>query len=150
VNLFYVWLSEKNAINYCDAINGLKLEGESWVSAKIIPENVHYSLNYFSLSNFDTLILGLDDRAVQRVLREIDSQELVKALKGGKEPVKEKVFSNMSERAAKMLKDDMECRMWSASITDVRESQEKIIAIIRHLEEVGDIIIPSSKGATIA
>ena len=141
--------NEANAITYCNAINRLKLEGESWVFAKIIPENAHYSLNYFFPSTFDSIILELDDKAVQKVLREIDSQELVKALRGEEEPVKEKVFSNMSERAAKMLKEDMEC-MGPVSITDVKESQEKIIAIIRYLEQVGEIIIPSSKGETIA
>jgi flagellar motor switch protein FliG len=139
---------ETNARTYCDTINKLTLKGESWVFARIISENAPCFLNSLFPLKFD-MILELDNMAIQKVLREVDSQELVKALKGEKEPVKEKIFSNMSERAAQMLKDDMEY-MGPIGINDVMESQEKILAIIFHLGDCGEIVIPYSKGDTIA
>jgi flagellar motor switch protein FliG len=130
--------NESNAETYCDALNKLKLEGESWVFAKIISENVPYSLDSFFSLKFD-IILNLDDRALQKVLREVDYQELAKALEGEKESVKEKIFRNMSERAALMLKEDMEF-MGPVGIRDAKKSQEKIMALIRHLEQTGEIV----------
>jgi flagellar motor switch protein FliG len=139
---------EANARTYCNTMNKLTLEGESWVFARIISENAPYSLDSFFSLKFD-IILELNDRAIQKVLREVDSQEIAKALKGEKEPVKEKIFSNMSERAARMIKEDMEY-LGPVGINDVMEAQEKIIRIIHHLEHTGEIYIPRSKGDTIA
>ena len=92
---------------YCDTVNNLKLEGVSWVYAKAISENSQYSLEDFRPLTFD-LILCLDDRAIQRVLRETDSQELAKALRGADQKITDRIFGNMSRRAAAMLKEDME------------------------------------------
>jgi hypothetical protein len=143
------YYSESNAEKYCNTLNKLKLEGESWVLAKVVSENALYSLNTFCPVKFD-IILELHDRSLQRVLREIDSLELARALKGEKETVMEKVFRNMSPRAALILKEDMEL-MGSRpiGIMDVRKSQERIVQIIRHLEQTGEIIIPASKGETV-
>jgi len=85
-------------------------------------------------------IVMLDDRAVQNVLRETDSSDLAKALKGADAKVQGKIFRNMSQRAAAMLKEDMEY-MGPVRLKDVEESQNKIISIIRHLEETGEIIV---------
>jgi flagellar motor switch protein FliG len=85
-------------------------------------------------------IILLDDRAIQKVLREVDSQELAKALKGIDSEVQEKIFRNMSSRAAGMLKEDMEY-MGPVRRVDVEESQWKIVSIIRHLEETGEIVV---------
>jgi flagellar motor switch protein FliG len=91
--------------------------------------------------------MRLDNLAVQRVLREVDSYELIKSLKDQNETVMEKIFANMSKRASRMLKDDMEV-MKPIMINDIKESQEKILMIIQYLEEVGEIIIPYCKGET--
>jgi len=88
---------------------------------------------------FEDIIL-LDNRAIQRVLREIDTKDLSLALKGSNDDVKDTVFMNMSERAQTMLKDDMEY-MGPVRAKDVQESQTKIVSIIRKLEESGEIII---------
>jgi len=85
-------------------------------------------------------IVMLDDRAIQKLMREVDSQELAKALKGVDFEVQDKIFINMSKRAAGMLKEDMEY-MGPVRIKDIEEAQSKIIAICKHLEDTGEIII---------
>jgi hypothetical protein len=144
---YYSPSDESNAKTYCGTINGLKLEGESWVFAKIVSENTQYALDAFLPVKFD-IILNLDDRAIQKILREVDSQELAKALKERNEMVQEKIFKNMSKRAVQMLKEDMDL-MGPVRITDVKETQEKIVSIICHLEQTGEIIVPFIKGETI-
>ena len=133
------YTDSSDAKTYCDAINSMELKENSWVYAQIITENKQYSLDTFSQMEFE-IILKLDDMGVQKTLREIDSQVLAMALKGTSETIKEKIFHNMSERAAKMLKEDMEC-MRNIRISDVKENQRIIVLIIRHLENTGEIII---------
>jgi flagellar motor switch protein FliG len=85
-------------------------------------------------------IVMLDDRSIQKVLREVDSQELSKALKSVDAEVQDKIYKNMSKRAAAMLKEDMEF-MGPVRLKDVEEAQQKIVAIIRHLEDTGEIVV---------
>jgi len=143
----YGYYTESNAEKYCNALNKLKLEGESWVLAKVVSENALYSLDIFHPMNLET-ILQLHDRSLQKVLREVYALDLARALKGEKETVKEKVFRNMSPRAAQMLKEDMEL-MGPVRIIDVKESQEKIVQVIHHLEQSGEIAGPIPKGETV-
>ena len=88
-------------------------------------------------------IVMLDNRAIQTVLRDVDQQELAKALKSVDTEVQDKIFGNMSKRAASMLKEDMEF-MGPVRLKDVEESQQKIVSIIRRLEDSGDIVIARS------
>jgi len=88
-------------------------------------------------------IVMLDDRAIQKVMREVDSQELAKALKAVDTEVQDKIFRNMSKRAAGMLKEDMEY-MGPIRLKDVEEAQQKIVSIIRHLEDTGEIVVARS------
>ncbi|OGI02698.1 MAG: flagellar motor switch protein FliG [Candidatus Melainabacteria bacterium GWF2_37_15] len=85
-------------------------------------------------------IIKLDDRSVQRVLREVETKDIALALKGTGDEVKEKIFVNMSERASAMLKDDMEY-MGPVRAKEVQEAQTTIVAIIRALEATGEIVI---------
>ena len=85
-------------------------------------------------------IVMLDDRSIQKVLREVDGQELAKALKSVDAEVQDKIYRNMSKRAASMLKEDMEY-MGPVRLKDVEEAQQKIVSIIRHLEDAGEIVI---------
>ncbi|MBP7212086.1 flagellar motor switch protein FliG [bacterium] len=85
-------------------------------------------------------IVTLDDRAIQRVLREVDTKDLAMSLKGTKEDVKEKIFKNMSERAQGMLREEMEY-MGPVRAKEVQEVQGKIVNIIRTLELAGEIVI---------
>lgn len=88
---------------------------------------------------FEDIVL-LDDRAIQKVLREVDSNDLAKALKSVDVDVQEKIYRNMSKRAATLLKEDMDY-MGPIRLKDVEESQQKIVNIIRKLEEQGDIVV---------
>jgi flagellar motor switch protein FliG len=76
-------------------------------------------------------------------MREVDSQELAKALKSVDTEVQDKIFKNMSKRAASMLKEDMEY-MGPVRLKDVEEAQQKIVSIIRHLEDTGEIVVARS------
>lgn len=85
-------------------------------------------------------IVTLEDRAVQTVLKEVEVKELATALKGTGRDVQDKIFSNMSERATDMLKEDMEY-MGPIKVRVVEEAQQKVVAVIRRLEEAGEIMI---------
>ena len=85
-------------------------------------------------------VIKLDDRAIQRLLREVETKDLAMALKGSNNDVKEKFYRNMSERASGMLKDDMEY-MGPVRSREVQECQSKIVAVIRALEATGEIML---------
>jgi flagellar motor switch protein FliG len=85
-------------------------------------------------------ILQLDDRSIQRVLREVDMKDLALALKGATEEVKRRVLKNMSERAAAMLEEDMAV-MGPVRLRNVEEAQGRIVNIIRALDEAEEIVI---------
>jgi len=85
-------------------------------------------------------IVTLDDRAIQAILKDVDVKDLGTALKGVSDEVSEKIFSNMSERAVNMLKEDMEF-MGPVKVRIVEEAQQKIVASIRRLEESGEISV---------
>ena len=93
-------------------------------------------------------ILSLDDRSVQRVLREVDNNELAVALKGSTEEVQNLIFSNLSSRLATMIKEDMDF-MGPVRMKDVEEAQQKIVNIIRKLEDSAEIIISRGGGDEI-
>lgn len=93
-------------------------------------------------------ILSLDNRSVQRTLREVDNQDLTLALKGASEEVKKRIFENMSKRQAEMVNEDMEY-MGPVRLRDVEEAQQKIVNIIRKLEDAGEIIISRGGGDEI-
>lgn len=90
-------------------------------------------------------IIVLDDRSLQMVLREVDSKDLALALKATSPEVGEKVYKNMSKRAGDMLKEEIEY-MGPVKIRDVEEAQQKVVNIIRKLEESGEIIVSRGKG----
>lgn len=93
-------------------------------------------------------ILTLDDRSIQRVLREVDNNELAIALKGSNEEVQNLIFNNLSKRLAAMIKEDMEF-MGPVRMKDVEEAQQKIVNIIRKLEDSAEIIISRGGGDEI-
>ena len=83
-------------------------------------------------------LLDLDDRAIQRLLREVTSEELVTALKGSPPEIKDLVMRNMSKRAAEVLKDDMEAR-GPMRVSDVEAAQKSILTAVRRLADSGEI-----------
>lgn len=90
-------------------------------------------------------LVKLDDRSVQIILREIETRDLALALKGASEEVKQKIFKNISKRAAQLLQDELEY-MGPVRLKDVEEAQQKIINVVRRLEEAGEIIIARGGG----
>ena len=93
-------------------------------------------------------ILSLDDKSIQRVLREVDNNELAMALKGSTEEVQTVIFNNLSKRLAVMIREDMEF-MGPVRLKDVEEAQQKIVNIIRKLEDSAEIIISRGGGDEI-
>lgn len=85
-------------------------------------------------------LLQLDDRAIQQILKEVDMKELALALKGASDALKDKIFRNMSERAVNMLKEEIEF-MGPVRVRQVEEAQQRIVSIVRRLEEAGEIVI---------
>ena len=90
-------------------------------------------------------ILLLDDRAIQRVLRDVDNNDLEVALKGSNEEVQAAIFKNLSSRLASMIKEDMDF-MGPVRMKDVEEAQQKIVGIIRKLEDSAEIVISRGGG----
>ncbi len=93
-------------------------------------------------------ILLLDDRAIQRVLRDVENNDLSVALKNANEEVKNTIFNNVSKRLAVMIKEDMDF-MGPVRMKDVEEAQQKIVNIIRKLEDAGEIVISRGGGDEI-
>lgn len=93
---------------------------------------------------FDNLI-DVDDRGIQALLREVSTESLILALKGSDDGVKEKIFKNMSKRAAETLRDDLEAK-GPVRISEVEAAQKEILAIARRMAEAGDIVLGGKGG----
>lgn len=85
-------------------------------------------------------IVKLDDVFIQRILREVNPKDLAVALRGANEEVRQRIYRNLSQRAAQMLKDEIEY-MGPVRLRDVEQAQQRIVKVIRALEESGEIII---------
>ncbi|MEW6417095.1 MAG: flagellar motor switch protein FliG [Nitrospirota bacterium] len=96
---------------------------------------------------FDDLV-KVDDRGIQMILKEISTEELTLALKTASEALKEKIFKNMSQRAAQILKEEMQAK-GPVRLSDVEKSQQNIVKIARRLEAEGKIVIGSRGGEEI-
>jgi len=93
-------------------------------------------------------ILLLDDRAIQRVLRDVDNNDLAVALKSANDQVKSAIFNNLSKRLSVMIQEDMDF-MGPVRMKDVEEAQQKIVNVIRKLEEANEIVISRGGGDEI-
>ena len=93
-------------------------------------------------------ILSLDDKSIQRVLRDVDNNDLAVALKNANEEVQNVIFNNLSKRLAAMIKEDMEF-MGPVRLKDVEEAQQKIVNIVRKLEDSSEIVISRGGGDEI-
>jgi flagellar motor switch protein FliG len=92
-------------------------------------------------------ILQVNDKGIQAVLKEVDNDELAVALKTASEELKAKIFANMSERAAQLIKEDMQY-MGPVRVSDVEAAQQRVVDIVRRLEEAGDVVIQGRGGDT--
>lgn len=93
-------------------------------------------------------IVTLDNRSIQRVIREVENEDLMLSLKVASEEVKETLFKNMSKRMAETFKEEMEF-MGPVRLRDVEEAQTRIVATIRRLEEIGEIVVARGGGDDI-
>ncbi|HEB60042.1 MAG TPA: flagellar motor switch protein FliG [Gammaproteobacteria bacterium] len=93
---------------------------------------------------FDNLA-EVDDRGIQSLLREVSSDNLILALKGADEAVKEKIFKNMSKRAAEMLRDDLEAK-GPVKLSEVEAAQKEVLAVARRMAESGEISLGGKGG----
>ncbi len=85
-------------------------------------------------------LLGLEDRAIQMLLKEVQSESLILALKGSSEGLREKIFGNMSQRAGEMLREDLEAK-GMVRVSEVEAQQKEILKIVRRLADEGQIVI---------
>ncbi|MBK1679974.1 flagellar motor switch protein FliG [Rhodocyclus tenuis] len=90
-------------------------------------------------------LLDIDDRGIQLLLREIQSDSLILAMKGASEELREKIFKNMSQRAAEMLREDLEAR-GPVRLSEVEAEQKEILKIVRRLADEGQIVIGGKGG----
>jgi len=90
-------------------------------------------------------ILLVNDKGIQAVLKEVDNEELALALKTASEELRQKIFKNMSERAAQLIAEDMQY-MGPVRVSDVEAAQQKIVDVVRRLEDAGEIIIAGRGG----
>ncbi len=93
---------------------------------------------------FDNLS-DVDDRGIQTILKDVPQEALLKALKGAEEGLRDKIFRNMSKRAAEMLQDDLDA-MGPIRVADVEAAQKEILSVARRLADAGEIML-SSGGA---
>jgi flagellar motor switch protein FliG len=85
-------------------------------------------------------IMDLEDRAIQILLREVQSEQLIVALKGANQDLREKFFKNMSQRAAEMMREDLEAK-GPVRLSEVEAQQKEILQIVRRLADEGQIIL---------
>ena len=93
---------------------------------------------------FDNLI-DIDDRGIQMLLREVQTDSLITAMKGADEALKEKIFKNMSKRAAETLRDDLEAK-GPVRVSDVEAAQKEILTVARRLADSGEIMLGGGGG----
>jgi len=90
-------------------------------------------------------LVEVDDRGIQALLREVSSDSLIVALKGSSEQIKEKIFKNMSKRAAEMLRDDLEVR-GPVKVSEVEAAQKEILGVARRLADSGELVLGGKGG----
>ena len=128
-----------------DVINFVDRQTEKTIIESLTDDNPELAEEVKKLMFVFEDITTLDDASIQKVLREVDVKELGLALKAVSEDVRERIFRNMSERAASMLREDMEF-MGPVKLRSVEEAQQRIVGVIRRLEESGDIIVARGGG----
>lgn len=128
-----------NILNFVDS----SLEAEIMETIREADEDLGQKIQDLMFV-FDNLV-DVDDRGVQALLREISSDVLILALKGADETIKEKIFKNMSQRAAEMMRDDLEAK-GPVRLSEVEGAQKEILATARRMADAGDIMLGGQGG----
>ena len=126
-------------MNFLDS----SVEGQLMDSIREVDEDLSTQIEDLMFV-FDNLA-DVDDRGIQALLREVSSDVLVLALKGSDDAIKEKVFKNMSTRAAELLRDDLEAT-GPVRVSDVESAQKEILTIARRMAEAGEIVLGGKGG----
>ncbi len=126
-------------MNYLDS----SVEGQLMDAIRQIDEDLSGQIEDLMFV-FDNLA-DVDDRGIQALLREVSSDVLVLALKGADDLIKEKVFKNMSKRAAELLRDDLEAK-GPVRVSEVETAQKEILTIARRMAEAGEIVLGGAGG----
>jgi flagellar motor switch protein FliG len=134
---------KSDAHTYCKMLNNIELMGDSWIFARIVPETTPVTLSLFFPLRFSDLIKKITGRSLQMVFRELNDRELAAAFKGCDKAVLDKISGNMPTGAYQILKDNMES-MEPVKKKDTIDSRDKMISIIRHLQDTGVITIDLS------
>jgi flagellar motor switch protein FliG len=130
---------DTNAKHFCDNINELELKNNEWIYSSIIEENKKIVLKK-PINEKINILNSLDDRALQKLLRDIDTQTWAKALKNSDDEIKDRILKNMSKNASKILQEDMEF-IGPIKHSDIKSAQQEIIALVNKLESSGDIMV---------
>lgn len=131
-----------NILNFMDSSKeAVVMEGVSQVDEDLATRIQELMFVFASL-------VDVDDRGIQALMREISTDSLVLALKGAEEELKDKIFRNMSKRAAEMLRDDLEAK-GPVRVSDVETAQKEILAVARRLADSGDIVLGGKGGETM-
>ena len=128
-----------------EILNLVETSAEKSIMESIEAENPELALEIKNLMFVFEDVILLDDRSIQRVLKEVETKDLSVALKAASDEVKNKIFANVSARVAKMIQEEMEY-MGPIRLSDVEAAQQKIVEVIRHLQEEGQIIISGRGG----
>lgn len=128
-----------------EILNAVERSTEEEVLAEIEEESTQLAEDIRQLMFVFEDINTLDDKAVRELLKEISNEDLTMALKGSSEDLQEKFFSNLSERAATMIKEDLEI-MGPVRLSDVEGAQQNIVKEVRRLEAEGRIVIAGKGG----
>ena len=131
--------SAANIMNYLDT----NIEGQLMDAIREQDEEMSQQIEDLMFV-FDNLI-DVDDKAIQTILREVQQDVLIKAIKGADDVLKEKITKNMSKRAAEMLLDDLEA-MGPVRISEVESAQKEILSLDRRLADAGDIVLGGGGG----
>ena len=143
-NIVSVDMMEMGGVNYvADIMNNVDRSTEKFIFDELGSKDPQLEDEIRKLMFVFEDIITLDNLAIQRVVRETDSKDLAVALKSTSDEVKQAFFSNMSQRMRENIEGDMQY-MHNIRMSDVEEAQQKIVAIIRQLQENGDIVV--SKG----
>lgn len=128
-----------------DILNLVETSAEKHILQTLEAENAELAAEIKNMMFvFDDLVL-LDDRSVQRLLKEVETKDLSIALKAASDEVKNKIYTNVSERVSVMIKEEMEF-MGPMRLSDVEAAQQRIVETIRRLEEEGQIVISGRGG----
>lgn len=126
-----------------EILNSLDKKVEADVLEKLNEENEQLTVEIKDLMFVFENLLNVDDRGIQVVLREVDTDQLITALKGASEELKGKIFGNMSKRAAELLADDLDAK-GPVRVSEVEEAQREILSLAHRLAENGEISLGSS------